>query len=121
MKWFNNIFSYKKEIKTKVVKDRMPIQWKWFDVDPYKPPLRDYDKSTKQYEILEVTYYFYNDTRKLWRRPHRHHYKYYNTLRGAQDAIKDIRKYGGRHSYMWEERLFLTVNRYEIIKREINI
>lgn len=120
MKWLKNIFLTKKELKNNIVKTIVPIQWKWFEVDPYNPPLRDYDKSTKQYEILEVTYYFYNDTRKLRHRPHRHHYKYYNTLRGAQDAIRDIRKYGGRHSYMWHERPSLTVNRYEIIKREIN-
>ena len=53
------------------------------------------DHSTKPFEILERRYVFDKYKRKIWINEGWKHYKYYNTLQSALDAIRDI-----RHSYI---------------------
>lgn len=50
-----------------------------------------YDKSTKQFEILRITYVWDKYSRKLKNNPTWHHWKYYTTLKSALDAVRDFR------------------------------
>lgn len=50
-----------------------------------------YDQSTKEFEVLRITYRWDKYTRKLSNEPKWHHYKYYKTLNSALDAVKDFR------------------------------
>jgi hypothetical protein len=42
-----------------------------------------YDKSTKEFEVLRITYRWDKYGRKLSNEPKWHHYKYYKTLNSA--------------------------------------
>ena len=50
-----------------------------------------YDQSTKEFEVLRITYSWDKYTRKLSNEPKWHHYKYYKTLNSALDAVRDFR------------------------------
>ncbi len=50
-----------------------------------------YDQSTKEFEVLIITYRWDKYSRKLINEPKWHHYKYYKTLNSALDAARDIR------------------------------
>ena len=49
------------------------------------------DKSTKEFEVLRITYQWDKYGRKLSSEPYWHHYKYYKTLNSALDAVRDFR------------------------------
>ena len=50
-----------------------------------------YDQSTKEFEVLRITYRWDKYGRKLSNEPKWHHYKYYKTLNSALDAVRDFR------------------------------
>ena len=90
-----------------------------------------YDNSNKEYEVQVKWYIFEKYTRK--QRPSSftewHHHKYYSTIEGALDAIRDIRKqsycvdypgYGNIENEKKYSHIKPTLNiyRYRIVKRE---
>jgi len=74
-----------------------------------------YDFSTKPYELLSKKYYFYTTIRKLDYQTRWEHFKYYNTLEGAKNAIKEHRK----HSSHLDFRDSVLLSRFKIEKRNL--
>jgi hypothetical protein len=92
-----------------------------------------YDKSTKEFEVLRITYRWDKYGRKLSNEPKWHHYRYYKTLNSALDAIKDIRNsrydkayydYPAMNGGIEHERKYphikptITIHRYKIARRD---
>lgn len=50
-----------------------------------------YDHSTKEFEVLRITYRWDKYGRKLSNKPNWHHYRYYKTLNSALNAVRDFR------------------------------
>lgn len=87
-----------------------------------------YDKSTKQFEILCKEYWWYKYERKIAEKPEWKHYRYYNTMEAAMDAIRDIRHrildvayrdYPGKDLEVKYPHLkpIITIRRYRINER----
>ena len=88
------------------------------------------DSSTKPFEILKVRYSFDTITKHLTNIPQWNHYKYYSTLQGAKDAIRDFREYDKsprvfttilENGLENEVESFTIINRYKIIERCIKL
>lgn len=86
----------------------------------------NYDKSKKPYEILYKDYDFDKYGRNLMKscNPLWRHYRYYDTLEAAEDAIKEFRKKGKSENISQElESKYphitprVTFRRYAIWKR----
>jgi hypothetical protein len=95
--------------------------------------MNSYDNSTKEFEVLQITYRWDKYTRKLINDPRWKHYKYYKTLKSALDAVKDFRKsiydkiyydYPAMGGGIENEKKYpnikpnITINRYKAIKRK---
>lgn len=91
-----------------------------------------YDKSTKEFEVLIITYRWDKYTRKLKNEPIWQHYRYYKTLNAALDAVKDFRNSSSDKAYydypalgggIEHEKKYphirptITINRYKAISR----
>ena len=92
-----------------------------------------YDTSTKEFEVIRITYSWYKYTRKLMHKPAWEHYRYYKTISAALDAIKEFRN-------SWYDKVFydypamltgienekryphikptLTIYRYKAVRRD---
>ena len=92
-----------------------------------------YDQSTKEFEVLRITYSWDKYTRKLSNEPKWHHYKYYKTLNTALDAVKDFRNswydkayydypaLGGgiEHEQKYPHlKPTITIHRYKAVRRD---
>ena len=92
-----------------------------------------YDQSTKEFEVLRITYRWDKYTRKLSNEPKWHHYKYYKTLNSALDAVKDFRNswydkayydypaLGGgiEHEQKYPHlKPTITIHRYKAVRRD---
>lgn len=94
--------------------------------------MNNYDKSTKEYEVLMIHYKFDKYRRVLINSPKWVHYKYYKTIDSCLDALKDLRTsiYDGAYynypSIEQEKKYFnikpsINIKRYKFIKRDICI
>ena len=92
-----------------------------------------YDQSTKEFEVLRITYSWDKYTRKLSNEPKWHHYKYYKTLNSALDAVRDFRNswydkayydypaLGGgiEHEQKYPHlKPTITIHRYKAVRRD---
>lgn len=103
----------------------------------YEPPVvqhnpRSWDKSTKPYEVFQKRYIWDKYSRVIRNNPKWVHYKYYDTLEGALQAIKDLRcnlYHNGVQDYPGESRETeyphiiptLTIERFKAGKRTTKI
>jgi hypothetical protein len=93
--------------------------------------LPKYDTSTKEFEVQRIQYKYDKYTRKRLGVPKWKHFKYYRSLQGATDALRDLRRSFYDAAYYdypamgnpLDEALYphikptITINRYRAIKR----
>ena len=89
--------------------------------------------SEKEFEVLMIQYRWDKYTRKLIQEPEWFHFKYYNTLEAAQDAVRDFRNSWYDKAYrdypamtigVENEKKYphirptITINRYKAARRD---
>lgn len=120
MNWFEKLFKPRKINSTTLVNNSGYA---------YR---NSYDFSTKEFEVLRITYRWDKYTRKLNNNPSWSHYKYYKTLSAAHNAAKAFRgnwfdkvyyDYPALSNGIANEILYphikptITIHRYKVVRR----
>lgn len=100
---------------------------------PFKIKRSPFKTSEKEFEVLKIEYRWDKYTRKLIQEPEWFHFKYYNTLEAAQDAVRDFRNswydkvyrdYPAMTIGVENEKKYphirptITINRYKVARRD---